>query len=43
MKDNETKKDKKKKTGSEKKRPSPPYILWLKDQWNEVKPSYYVE
>ncbi|WVZ26107.1 hypothetical protein V8G54_004651 [Vigna mungo] len=38
MKDNETKKDKKKKAGgSEKKRPSPPYILWMKDQWNEIK------
>ncbi|KDP25323.1 hypothetical protein JCGZ_20479 [Jatropha curcas] len=28
---------KKKKDGQEKKRPSPPYILWCKDQWNEVK------
>ncbi|ESW32142.1 hypothetical protein PHAVU_002G296700 [Phaseolus vulgaris] len=37
MKDNETKKDKKKKGVSEKKRPSPPYILWMKDQWNEIK------
>ncbi|KAA8528259.1 hypothetical protein F0562_035490 [Nyssa sinensis] len=32
------KKEKKKKKGCpEKKRPSPPYILWCKDQWNEVK------
>ncbi|EEF51321.1 high mobility group B protein 13 [Ricinus communis] len=31
------KKKKKKKGGHEKKRPSPPYILWCKDQWNEVK------
>ncbi|XP_022733299.1 high mobility group B protein 6-like [Durio zibethinus] len=31
------KKEKKKKGGPEKKRPSPPYILWCKDQWNEVK------
>lgn len=37
MKDNEQKKDKKKKGCSETKRPSPPYILWMKDQWNEVK------
>ncbi|KAK1564809.1 hypothetical protein Q3G72_012127 [Acer saccharum] len=29
--------DKKKKVCPEKKRPSPPYILWCKDQWNEVK------
>lgn len=26
----------KKKTDSAKKRPSPPYALWCKDQWNEV-------
>ncbi|XWS48826.1 hypothetical protein CRYUN_Cryun13aG0109800 [Craigia yunnanensis] len=31
------KKEKKKKGGPETKRPSPPYILWCKDQWNEVK------
>ncbi|XP_059662232.1 high mobility group B protein 6-like [Cornus florida] len=31
------KKEKKKKGCPEKKRPSPPYILWCKDQWNEVK------
>ncbi|KAF7828162.1 high mobility group B protein 6-like [Senna tora] len=32
------KKDKKKKNGcNEKKRPSPPYILWSKDQWAEIK------
>ncbi|XVF51352.1 hypothetical protein PTKIN_Ptkin04bG0178300 [Pterospermum kingtungense] len=31
------KNEKKKKGGPEKKRPSPPYILWCKDQWNEVK------
>ncbi|KAG6391071.1 hypothetical protein SASPL_148819 [Salvia splendens] len=29
------KKEKKKKGG--KKKPSPPYVLWCKDQWNEVK------
>ncbi|XP_022738123.1 high mobility group B protein 6-like isoform X2 [Durio zibethinus] len=34
----QNKKEKKKKEGGpEKKRPSPPYILWCKDQWNEVK------
>ncbi|KAE8697616.1 High mobility group B protein 6 [Hibiscus syriacus] len=27
----------KKNGGSEKKRPSPPYILWCKDQWKEIK------
>ncbi|KAF4353170.1 hypothetical protein F8388_014638 [Cannabis sativa] len=38
MKDNELdKKEKKKKVCPEKKRPSPPYILWCKDQWNEIK------
>ncbi|CAK9143191.1 unnamed protein product [Ilex paraguariensis] len=31
------KKEKKKKGCPEKKRPSPPYVLWCKDQWNEVK------
>ncbi|KAM7494328.1 hypothetical protein LguiB_028937 [Lonicera macranthoides] len=31
------KKEKKKKGCSETKRPSPPYVLWMKDQWNEVK------
>uniref|UniRef100_A0A2C9WC65 HMG box domain-containing protein n=1 Tax=Manihot esculenta TaxID=3983 RepID=A0A2C9WC65_MANES len=35
--DDQDKKKKKKKGGLEKKRPSPPYILWCKDQWNEVK------
>ncbi|XP_050377231.1 high mobility group B protein 13-like [Argentina anserina] len=30
-------KDKKKKGGPEMKRPSPPYVLWCKDQWNQVK------
>uniref|UniRef100_A0A5B7CGP3 Putative high mobility group B protein 6 n=1 Tax=Davidia involucrata TaxID=16924 RepID=A0A5B7CGP3_DAVIN len=30
-------KEKKKKGCPEKKRPSPPYVLWCKDQWNEVK------
>lgn len=30
------KKDKKKNGCPEKKRPSTPYILWCKDQWNEV-------
>ncbi|KAK7318124.1 hypothetical protein RJT34_02822 [Clitoria ternatea] len=35
LKDNEPKK---KKNGCpEKKRPSPPYILWCKDQWSEIK------
>ncbi|KAH9719246.1 High mobility group B protein 6 [Citrus sinensis] len=29
--------DRKKKGCAERKRPSPPYILWCKDQWNEVK------
>ncbi|XP_057421825.1 high mobility group B protein 6-like [Lotus japonicus] len=34
------KKEKKKKNGgSETKRPSPPYILWMKDQWSEIKKS----
>ncbi|XP_021890955.1 high mobility group B protein 6-like isoform X2 [Carica papaya] len=31
------KKEKKKKGCPERKRPSPPYILWCKDQWNEIK------
>ncbi|THG17871.1 hypothetical protein TEA_016041 [Camellia sinensis var. sinensis] len=31
------KKDKKKKGCPQIKRPSPPYILWCKDQWNEIK------
>ncbi|PQM42550.1 high mobility group B protein 6-like [Prunus yedoensis var. nudiflora] len=29
--------DKKKKGCPEKKRPAPPYVLWCKDQWNEIK------
>lgn len=33
-------KDEKKKGGAEKKRPSTPYILWCKHQWNEVKKEY---
>lgn len=33
----ETKGKKKKKDCAEVKRPSPPYILWCKDNWNEVK------
>lgn len=37
LKDKEQDKKEKKKGGPEKKRPSPPYILWCKDQWNEVK------
>ncbi|CAI0441227.1 unnamed protein product [Linum tenue] len=40
LKDNEQDdkdKKKKKKGGAEKKRPSPPYILWYKDQWAEMK------
>ncbi|XP_023522074.1 high mobility group B protein 6-like [Cucurbita pepo subsp. pepo] len=36
LKDKEQEKKEKKKC-SEKKRPSPPYILWCKDQWNEIK------
>ncbi|XP_022985391.1 high mobility group B protein 6-like [Cucurbita maxima] len=36
LKDKEQKKKEKKKC-AEKKRPSPPYILWCKDQWNEIK------
>ncbi|XP_022136932.1 high mobility group B protein 13 [Momordica charantia] len=35
-KDKEQEKKEKKKC-PEKKRPSPPYILWCKDQWNEIK------
>ncbi|XP_065858647.1 high mobility group B protein 13-like [Euphorbia lathyris] len=35
--DQDKKKKKKKKGGHEKKRPSAPYILWCKDQWNEMK------
>ena len=35
LKDKEQEKKEKKKC-AEKKRPSPPYILWCKDQWNEV-------
>ncbi|KAK7399123.1 hypothetical protein VNO78_10299 [Psophocarpus tetragonolobus] len=38
LKDNDQKKDKKKGC-SETKRPSPPYILWMKDQWSEIKKS----
>ncbi|XP_021292290.1 high mobility group B protein 6-like [Herrania umbratica] len=37
LKDKEQDKKEKKKGGPEKKRPAPPYILWCKDQWNEVK------
>lgn len=39
LKDKEQEKnEKKKKKGcTERKRPSPPYILWCKDQWNEIK------
>ncbi|KAK1286234.1 High mobility group B protein 6 [Acorus calamus] len=33
----ENEKKKKKKDGSEMKKPSPAYILWCKDQWNEIK------
>lgn len=36
MQDKEQDKKEKKKKKPEKKRPSPPYILWCKDQWNEV-------
>ncbi|WCJ26474.1 HMG (high mobility group) box protein [Euphorbia peplus] len=36
-KDDDNKKKKKKKGGCEMKRPSAPYILWCKDQWNEIK------
>ncbi|KAK4744917.1 hypothetical protein SAY87_011229 [Trapa incisa] len=35
--DKEQEKKEKKKGGSEKKKPSPPYILWCKDQWNGIK------
>ncbi|KAH6760971.1 HMG mobility box protein [Perilla frutescens var. frutescens] len=35
LKDQEQEKKEKKKAG--KKKPSPPYVLWCKDQWNEVK------
>ncbi|XP_073028929.1 high mobility group B protein 13-like [Primulina eburnea] len=34
--EDQEKKDKKK-VGPAKKKPSPPYVLWCKDQWNEVK------
>ncbi|GLT78124.1 hypothetical protein SLA2020_496700 [Shorea laevis] len=37
LQDKEQDKKEKKKGCPEKKRPSPPYILWCKDQWNEVK------
>lgn len=37
IKKDQDKKDRKKGGCPEKKRPSPPYILWCKDQWNEVK------
>ncbi|KAK4262868.1 hypothetical protein QN277_028368 [Acacia crassicarpa] len=37
LKEKEQEKDKKKKNGCAVKRPSPPYILWSKDQWAEVK------
>ncbi|KAF3684206.1 High mobility group B protein 6 [Capsicum annuum] len=37
LRDNEEKKEKKKKADPSKKRPVPPYLLWCKDQWNEVK------
>ena len=36
------KKEKKKKGCPERKKPSPPYILWCKDQWNEVKTEKWV-
>lgn len=36
LKDKEQDKKEKKKC-AEKKRPAPPYILWCKDQWNEIK------
>lgn len=35
--DKELEKKEKKKGCSQVKRPSPPYILWCKDQWNEIK------
>lgn len=35
LRDKEEKKEKKKADPS-KKRPVPPYLLWSKDQWNEV-------
>ncbi|KAF5734769.1 high mobility group B protein 13-like [Tripterygium wilfordii] len=37
MNNEEDKNEKKKKGCPEKKRPSTPYILWCKDQWNEIK------
>ncbi|KAH7513778.1 high mobility group B protein 6 [Ziziphus jujuba] len=37
LKEKEQDKKEKKKGCPEKKRPSPPYILWCKDQWNEIK------
>ncbi|XVF10451.1 hypothetical protein REPUB_Repub07fG0184000 [Reevesia pubescens] len=37
FKDKEQDKKEKKKGGHENKRPSPPYILWCKDQWSVVK------
>lgn len=36
LREKEQEKDKKKKNGCAVKRPSPPYILWSKDQWAEV-------
>jgi upstream-binding transcription factor len=36
VKDKEEKKDKKKNACPEKKRPTPAYMLWVKDQWHEV-------
>lgn len=36
-KEQDKKENKKKKGCPEKKKPSPPYILWCKDNWNEVK------
>ncbi|KAL3499247.1 hypothetical protein ACH5RR_038340 [Cinchona calisaya] len=37
LKENKQEKKGKKKVDPAKKRPSPPYALWCKDQWNEVK------
>ncbi|CAA2985317.1 Hypothetical predicted protein [Olea europaea subsp. europaea] len=39
-KDLEQEKKDKKKGDFSKKKPSPPYVLWCKDQWNEVKKAY---
>lgn len=37
LRDKEEKKEKKRNANPSKKKPVPPYLLWCKDQWNEVK------